>query len=136
MIRRPPRSTRTDTLFPDTTLFRSRIVRLQAPERKCGPSTSSGQAGKKNLPPLLGARRKARALLNRQTSVEHALLVERLADDLQPQRQPVAVQRRRHRHPGQPRKARGQIGSATGRERVCQYVSIAVVAVELKKKKK
>src|SRR3546814_12118754 len=29
MIRRPPRSTRTDTLFPDTTLFRSnRTVRL------------------------------------------------------------------------------------------------------------
>src|SRR3546814_4670059 len=25
MIRRPPRSTRTDTLFPDTTLFRSKI---------------------------------------------------------------------------------------------------------------
>src|SRR3546814_10565212 len=30
MIRRPPRSTRTDTLFPYTTLFRSR---LQAPAR-------------------------------------------------------------------------------------------------------
>src|SRR3546814_3190258 len=28
MIRRPPRSTRTDTLFPYTTLFRSRPVRL------------------------------------------------------------------------------------------------------------
>src|SRR3546814_1181902 len=27
MIRRPPRSTRTDTLFPDTTLFRSRRYR-------------------------------------------------------------------------------------------------------------
>src|SRR3546814_10148653 len=27
MIRRPPRSTRTDTLFPYTTLFRSRAVR-------------------------------------------------------------------------------------------------------------
>src|SRR3546814_13021775 len=27
MIRRPPRSTRTDTLFPDTTLFRSRPFR-------------------------------------------------------------------------------------------------------------
>src|SRR3546814_21088877 len=26
MIRRPPRSTRTDTLFPSTTLFRSRLV--------------------------------------------------------------------------------------------------------------
>src|SRR3546814_5219835 len=25
MIRRPPRSTRTDTLFPSTTLFRSRV---------------------------------------------------------------------------------------------------------------
>src|SRR3546814_4523365 len=28
MIRRPPRSTRTDTLFPYTTLFRSRIILL------------------------------------------------------------------------------------------------------------
>src|SRR3546814_3487094 len=28
MIRRPPRSTRTDTLFPYTTLFRSVVVRL------------------------------------------------------------------------------------------------------------
>src|SRR3546814_21193950 len=28
MIRRPPRSTRTDTLFPYTTLFRSRNVRV------------------------------------------------------------------------------------------------------------
>src|SRR3546814_8065996 len=27
MIRRPPRSTRTDTLFPSTTLFRSNLVR-------------------------------------------------------------------------------------------------------------
>src|SRR3546814_10875576 len=26
MIRRPPRSTRTDTLFPDTTLFRSAVT--------------------------------------------------------------------------------------------------------------
>src|SRR3546814_5860205 len=30
MIRRPPRSTRTDTLFPYTTLFRSRIGTLHA----------------------------------------------------------------------------------------------------------
>src|SRR3546814_20292372 len=34
MIRRPPRSTRTDTLFPYTTLFRSRInVDFPAPLR-------------------------------------------------------------------------------------------------------
>src|SRR3546814_5044509 len=30
MIRRPPRSTRTDTLFPYTTLFRSRPWRVEA----------------------------------------------------------------------------------------------------------
>src|SRR3546814_10854058 len=29
MIRRPPRATRTDTLFPYTTLFRSPVARLQ-----------------------------------------------------------------------------------------------------------
>src|SRR3546814_10387329 len=29
MIRRPPRSTRTDTLFPYTTLFRSRLLQLR-----------------------------------------------------------------------------------------------------------
>src|SRR3546814_8971164 len=31
MIRRPPRSTRTDTLFPYTTLFRSRPARAHPP---------------------------------------------------------------------------------------------------------
>src|SRR3546814_3085407 len=29
MIRRPPRSTRTDTLFPYTTLFRSHVILLE-----------------------------------------------------------------------------------------------------------
>src|SRR3546814_12583040 len=33
MIRRPPRSTRTDTLCPYTTLCRSRIGRLNRPEQ-------------------------------------------------------------------------------------------------------
>src|SRR3546814_6878630 len=33
MIRRPPRSTRTDTLFPYTTLFRSHLSRLRRGER-------------------------------------------------------------------------------------------------------
>src|SRR3546814_15993230 len=32
MIRRPPRSTRTDTLFPYTTLFRSDLVRNLKPQ--------------------------------------------------------------------------------------------------------
>src|SRR3546814_5395710 len=33
MIRRPPRSTRTDTLFPYTTLFRSPVARRPVPLR-------------------------------------------------------------------------------------------------------
>src|SRR3546814_1430923 len=33
MIRRPPRSTRTDTLFPYTTLFRSQASKAQTSER-------------------------------------------------------------------------------------------------------
>src|SRR3546814_10280348 len=32
MIRRPPRSTRTDTLFPYTTLFRAIVARIPAPK--------------------------------------------------------------------------------------------------------
>src|SRR3546814_457940 len=35
MIRRPPRSTRTDTLFPYTTLFRSGLL-VEAPQHRCG----------------------------------------------------------------------------------------------------
>src|SRR3546814_8265769 len=44
MIRRPPRSTRTDTLFPDTTLVRS-LRGLGVPE----PSTSGMQRARNNL---------------------------------------------------------------------------------------
>src|SRR3546814_2736371 len=47
MIRRPPRSTRTDTLFPYTTLFRSwRGERLGVllPERALPPAASGGAA--------------------------------------------------------------------------------------------
>src|SRR3546814_5006206 len=40
MIRRPPRSTRTDTLFPYTTLFRSMLEcrRLWTPSTPCVPA--------------------------------------------------------------------------------------------------
>src|SRR3546814_1174380 len=38
MIRRPPRSTRTDTLFPYTTLFRSRYERPMPPLAESWPT--------------------------------------------------------------------------------------------------
>src|SRR3546814_6795422 len=44
MIRRPPRSTRTDTLFPYTTLFRSRAG-LREPEKPIGSYLFSGPTG-------------------------------------------------------------------------------------------
>src|SRR3546814_8381300 len=54
MIRRPPRSTRTDTLFPYTTLFRSRSPRPRQPtedsrrnypgERRCAAAHSSAHS--------------------------------------------------------------------------------------------
>src|SRR3546814_11987154 len=54
MIRRPPRSTRTDTLFPYTTLFRSVIewydVRVNRSERHlscAGPNRRSDQRGRR-----------------------------------------------------------------------------------------
>src|SRR3546814_16702348 len=43
MIRRPPRSTRTDTLFPYTTLFRSRQL-LVTSEDSINPDTASTKA--------------------------------------------------------------------------------------------
>src|SRR3546814_8005969 len=54
MIRRPPRSTRTDTLFPYTTLFRSRLR-----SRRLLPVSVEGQghgqeAGRGGRPPRAG----------------------------------------------------------------------------------
>src|SRR3546814_5319034 len=46
MIRRPPRSTRTDTLFPYTTLFRSRLRNAAhgCYRETCGPPTRNSQS--------------------------------------------------------------------------------------------
>src|SRR3546814_2713409 len=49
MIRRPPRSTRTDTLFPYTTLFRS------AADRSRTAREGGGIAGSRHLPARAGA---------------------------------------------------------------------------------
>src|SRR3546814_3340432 len=50
MIRRPPRSTRTDTLFPYTTLFRSALQRLKEAAEKAKIELSSAQTTEVNLP--------------------------------------------------------------------------------------
>src|SRR3546814_16443540 len=59
------------------------------------------------LPPLVRPRRKACAFFNRTARVQHGLLVQRLADALETQRQSLRLQ---------------QLGRAPSGERVCQYV--------------
>src|SRR3546814_5045927 len=52
MIRPPPRSTRTDTLFPYTTLFRARLVEARAParSRRVAPYRGGGARGRSRMP--------------------------------------------------------------------------------------
>src|SRR3546814_2040758 len=57
MIRRPPRSTRTDTLFPYTTLFRSLRQPLHRLRLRDGQTTRLGMAGERTA----GLRRSARS---------------------------------------------------------------------------
>src|SRR3546814_16615718 len=99
MRRRPPRSTRTDTLFPYTTLFRSAQHRRVDPRR------------------VLTAEqilRPARPLSQRRPASEH--LTVRHA-------QHQAVELRCHLELAtEPAVGLGKIGRASCRERVCQYV--------------
>src|SRR3546814_13347392 len=104
MIRRPPKSTRTDTPFPYTTLFRSDLHRLGR-----------------------------QVALEADVLPRHLLQEDRLADQLAEVL--VAVNRSRHAGKGgefidhaadvadlADDRIRTQIGRASCRERVCQYV--------------
>src|SRR3546814_20323824 len=123
MIRRPPRSTRTDTLFPYTTLFRS-------------PATSRFHLRAGHTIEL-GIWKSLTQSANQDTAEQ---IAGHLAGD----------QRDLQTRPGACRgisvtcgpvtgaafagAAFAQIGRASGRDRVCQAVSISVVAVSLKTK--
>src|SRR3546814_13384857 len=98
MIRRPPRSTRTDTLFPYTTLFRSDAIYRQ---------TEGWPAALQLFRLSLPSPSVRGALLDPSTHRPRQL-AEYLTDNvlgLQP-----------------PRIQQFQIGRASCRERVCQYV--------------
>src|SRR3546814_19364845 len=109
MIRRPPRSTRTDTLFPYTTLFRSRrdVIVAKPFKTRCNKTTN-----------------------NRQRCVECAFLKQPCFVVAQPNVECTAVfcclfdPRQRIEYAGDRAKLPGRekIGRASCRERVCQYV--------------
>src|SRR3546814_13672799 len=125
MIRRPPRSTRTDTLFPYTTLFRS------------------WPAGR-----VLHDRERSRAhpgsVVGRRQRIHHEALRQRHhPDEARPDRPdlmvggPTPSQPVETAGPGDPVRVmvvddsaviRGQIGRASCRERVCRCVWISVGA--------
>src|SRR3546814_19374328 len=98
MIRRPPRSTRTDTLFPYTTLFRSRVGRQRA---VMAAKRAQSPVEQREVHRLVG--RDAEPVVDesaREFAAETAHEVDREVDGDE----------------------FDKIGRASGRERVCQYV--------------
>src|SRR3546814_9676868 len=73
MIRRPPRATRTDTLFPYTTLFRSKLVRDDVHFRQPGDvlAVIAGHHLAVVARALRGGADHGRGLLQRLRSEEH-----------------------------------------------------------------
>src|SRR3546814_17180881 len=108
MIRRPPRSTRTDTLFPYTTLFRS-------PEgfglHPAGVNDGRGKGKLRHLPPARFLAAKTEYLAGEHSAVSVA---HRFAGG--------HIMRDRRAKPAKVHHRIAQIGRASCRERVCQYV--------------
>src|SRR3546814_20147531 len=110
MIRRPPRSTRTDTLFPYTTLFRSPDARLPDAGRghrsgagRTGPCGALPSPGYGPWPPAGagGRKRMMAATMQQQALTEAADMVSSVPTGLF---------------------IDGEIGRSSCRERVCQDV--------------
>src|SRR3546814_14164822 len=101
MIRRPPRSTRTDTLFPYTTLVRSPWSPLpDLPRRRFAPICRIAEALLEMIDEQSCAQRQVAAFEKQRVDA-----VRRCGEILQHRAQTA-----------------GKIGRASCRERVCQYV--------------
>src|SRR3546814_13295831 len=123
MIRRPPRSTRTDTLFPYTTLFRSIPPRLQRDDRLPGNAAGLRQ---RLLGHLAVFEAQAADLVDDRCAAHRRLppspTSTRRALNAGPSSTPPPSRRTR---PGPPT---SELGRAACRERVGQYVWIWVGA--------
>src|SRR3546814_15324323 len=120
MIRRPPRSTRTDTLFPYTTLFRSVDLDSESPHILVNAPTNKG---KSTVGRSLGVQSLSQGDL--VVVLDRKMHSHQWARDLAP------VVHYADTTPsigfalvnlGQELQRRNQIGRASCRERVCQYV--------------
>src|SRR3546814_17841932 len=117
MIRRPPRSTRTDTLFPYTTLFRSDVLAVWKLDRlsrslkdlllildRVEKAGAGFRSLTENIDSTTASGRMMMQMLGSFAEFERAMVRERTQAGLRSAR------------------AQGQIGRASCRERVCQYV--------------
>src|SRR3546814_17301234 len=119
MIRRPPRSTRTDTLFPYTTLFRSLLLLLGRKLRivldpACTALADTGLGGRDGLGVLATMGHEEKYLLIGNVVARHRKPIVPCSMSV-PIPPPAAA-------PTNPRKKGTEIGRAPCRERVCQYV--------------
>src|SRR3546814_4800027 len=71
MIRRPPRSTRTDTLFPYTTLFRSDLRAFRFGRRPGGPAVG--------VPPMTSLLQTLKSRFDNRPDSEHGQALTRVA---------------------------------------------------------
>src|SRR3546814_15108299 len=117
MIRRPPRSTRTDTLFPYTTLFLSNKVgrfwvkKLTYVFAAAGLMTLAACGGSQEAADTTAVENTTEVLENAAESVD--LAAENVAEATE--------------NVVEATEAATEIGRASGGERVCTYVRIAVV---------
>src|SRR3546814_12738928 len=153
MIRRPPRSTRTDTLFPYTTLFRSQDVGNLVKGAGVGIVPDAGDKGGIGVGP--GRERAEPPEEHQPADDREPVATDAMEDGDRHRRRPfIHPEVRRKRSPARflashispvssdpvrsmgPDKpsSRDKSGRASGRYRVWQYVYISVVAVSLKKK--
>src|SRR3546814_19287552 len=137
MIRRPPRSTRTDTLFPYTTLFRSHFALPLAAAQHGG---GGGVAGLHRLDEAVAVAADAEGEAAAAQPEIHGVVVDvfellharrRGAGAAQQRSLPQALQ---HRRPAAPLQLDLQLGRASCRERVCQRAEKSVGAVSVNKK--
>src|SRR3546814_14317857 len=119
MIRLPPRSTRPDSLFPYTTLFRSSA--FDPPYTTLNIGTIEGGAAVNIIARSCTLRCETRPLPGDDPAEIVAQLDRFAQEELLPRLRRIAPE---------------EIGRASGRERVCQVGEIPVVAVTLKKKQK
>src|SRR3546814_13143939 len=120
MIRRPPRSTRTDTLVPYTTLFRSTppAFSVTAAETYYGSMAQNWErAAMVKARPVAGDIDAGQAFLRSMRP-----FVWRRSLDFAAVRDIHAIKRQLNMHRGHAAIAIEKIGRASCRERVCQYV--------------